>query len=418
MNRARFLLLFFILGFSIAACQSAATPSPTSAPAQATPLPALPTAAGDSTTAAGCTVVSSGTAPEPPADSPYAPASDEDWQRGPAGAPITFIEYADFQCPGCALLVPVLAQLEEEYPEEVRVIFRHFPLLSIHDKAALGTQATEAAGAQGKFWELHDALFTRQAEWANFPPEHFEEWLVAWALQNDLDVDQFTSDLNSDANAALVQEAWDSGQEAGIAGTPFLLINGIPYGGPLDYNSLNTIIQLLLLEDRQFTECPEMAIDPVKEYVATLETEKGDVTILLYPEVAPLAVNSFVFLARQGWFDGIPFHRVIPGFVAQTGDPSGTGFGGPGYAFDNETDPEIKFDRAGLVGMANSGPNSNGSQFFITFAPVPNLDGSYTIFGEVISGMDVVESLTPQNPADGPSEVEPDLIERVTIEER
>jgi cyclophilin family peptidyl-prolyl cis-trans isomerase/protein-disulfide isomerase len=372
----------------------------------------------ESSVAAQCSAVSSGVSPERPADSPYAAASDQDWQRGPADAPITFIEYADFQCPGCALLVPVLAQLEQEYPEAVRVIFRHFPLVSIHDKAELGTRAVEAAGAQGKFWELHDALFARQSEWANFPPEQFEEWLVAWALQNQLDVDQFSEDLNSEANAALAQEAWDSGVEAGISGTPFLLINDVPYGGPLDYDSLHTITKLLLLEERQFTECPEMAIDPAKEYVATLETDKGDVSILLYPELAPIAVNSFVFLARQGWFDGIPFHRVIPGFVAQTGDPSGTGFGGPGYVFDNETDPDVKFDRAGLVGMANSGPNSNGSQFFITFGPQPNLDGGYTIFGEVVSGMEVVESLAPQNPSAGPSEIEPDLIQRVTIEER
>ena len=116
--------------------------------------------------------------------------------------------------------------------------------------------------------------------------------------------------------------------------------------------------------------------------------------IQLYADQAPLAVNSFVFLAKQGWFDGVTFHRVIPGFVAQTGDPSGTGKGGPGYFFKNEVS-DLRYDKPGVVGMANSGPDTNGSQFFITYAPQPSLDGSYTIFGQVIQGMDVVENLTP-----------------------
>ncbi|MDX1438100.1 MAG: peptidylprolyl isomerase [Anaerolineales bacterium] len=161
-----------------------------------------------------------------------------------------------------------------------------------------------------------------------------------------------------------------------------------------------------------------MAIDPNRDYVATIATEKGDITLLLYPEIAPVAVNSFIFLSGQGWYDGVPFHRVLPEFVAQAGDPSGTGLGGPGYAFDNEISPEVRFDRAGILGMANSGPNSNGSQFFITLAPQPGLDGSFTIFGEVISGMDVVESLTPQDARAGPGQPAPDLILGITIEEQ
>ena len=144
-----------------------------------------------------------------------------------------------------------------------------------------------------------------------------------------------------------------------------------------------------------------MTIDPGKQYIATLETEKGEIVLQLYPDKAPLAVNSFVYLARQGWYDGITFHRVLPGFVAQTGDPSATGQGNPGYLFKSEIDPALKFDQAGLVGMANSGPDTNGSQFFITYAPAPNLDGNYTIFGKVLSGMDVLESTDTAQPATG-----------------
>lgn len=309
-------------------------------------------------------------------------------------------------------------QLEHDYPDDLQVVYRHFPLTSIHDKAALSAQASEAAGLQGKFWELYDDLYNLQPVWSPLPPAGFESWVEDWAAENGLDTEQFIEDLNSEALTTQVTDARDFAIEAGLSGTPALLINGLAYGGPLDYTNLNTIIRLLIHEENQFTECPEMVIDPEKEYIATLETSQGDIQLLLYPEVAPVTVNSFVFLANQGWYDGIPFHRVVPGFVAQSGDPSATGLGGPGYTFDSETDPEIRFDRPGILGMANSGPNSNGSQFFITQDAQPDLNGSYTIFGEVVSGIEVVQSLAPQNPQGGADQPDADLILQVTIEER
>jgi cyclophilin family peptidyl-prolyl cis-trans isomerase len=140
-------------------------------------------------------------------------------------------------------------------------------------------------------------------------------------------------------------------------------------------------------------------------------------TLELFADKAPLAVNSFVFLARQGWFDNITFHRVIPGFMAQTGDPTGTGYGGPGYAFDLELS-DLKFDQPGVLGMANSGPNSNGSQFFVTYAAAPHLDGGFTIFGKLISGMDVLEQLTPRNPAESGDLPPGDRLLSVEIQEK
>ncbi|HEX7974682.1 MAG TPA: peptidylprolyl isomerase, partial [Anaerolineales bacterium] len=152
--------------------------------------------------------------------------------------------------------------------------------------------------------------------------------------------------------------------------------------------------------------------------VATLHTEKGDIAMDLYADKAPLAVNSFIFLAKQGWYDGVTFHRVIEGYIAQGGDPSGTGFGTPGYAFDNEISPDLKFDSPGILAMANAGPGSNGSQFFITLAPTPKLDGNYTIFGKVISGMDVVEKLSPRDPSQGLGLPPGDKILSVSIDEK
>jgi cyclophilin family peptidyl-prolyl cis-trans isomerase len=169
---------------------------------------------------------------------------------------------------------------------------------------------------------------------------------------------------------------------------------------------------------KQWSQAPAMQIDLSKSYTATLHMSKGDIVIELYPKSAPLAVNSFVFLARQGYFDGVTFHRVLPGFVAQGGDPTGKGTGGPGYQFANEIDPALKFDGPGIVAMANAGPNTNGSQFFITYAALPSLNGGYTIFGHVTSGMDVVNNLTPRDPSQNPNAPPGDAITSVTITEK
>ena len=158
-----------------------------------------------------------------------------------------------------------------------------------------------------------------------------------------------------------------------------------------------------------------MTLDPEKNYFATVKLAKGgEFTIQLFADKAPLAVNNFVFLAREGFYDGVTFHRVIEGFMAQGGDPTGTGTGGPGYSFADDPDSGLKFDKPGLLAMANSGPNTNGSQFFITFAPTPWLDGKHTIFGEVTKGMDVVNGITRREPG---SSVPGDVIESITITE-
>ncbi|RDI95291.1 peptidylprolyl isomerase [Meiothermus sp. QL-1] len=142
---------------------------------------------------------------------------------------------------------------------------------------------------------------------------------------------------------------------------------------------------------------PEQVIDPQRfDYFAEVETTKGRFLMDLYEVEAPITTNSFVFLALHRYFEGVLFHRVIPGFVAQTGDPSGTGMGGPGYQFGLEVTPRLNYDRKGVVGMARTmDPNSNGSQFFITYAPTPNLNQQYTIFAQVVEGMEVVERIAP-----------------------
>jgi cyclophilin family peptidyl-prolyl cis-trans isomerase len=159
---------------------------------------------------------------------------------------------------------------------------------------------------------------------------------------------------------------------------------------------------------------PPQKIDTTKQYLATVKMAKGgEFVIQLYPDKAPATVNSFVFLACKGYFSGITFHRVLEGFMAQGGDPTGMGTGGPGYQFENE-DSDLTFDKEGVVAMANAGRDTNGSQFFITFGPQEFLNGGYTIFGQVVEGMDVVNSITRRNPDENPTFLG-DAIESITI---
>ena len=144
---------------------------------------------------------------------------------------------------------------------------------------------------------------------------------------------------------------------------------------------------------KQYSAPPPMAIDPNKKYSATFETSKGNIVVDLFPKEAPKTVNNFVFLAREGFYDGTVFHRVIPNFMIQGGDPTGTGRGGPGYKFEDETKGNPHKHKVGSLSMANAGPNTNGSQFFITHVATDWLNGKHTVFGEVRSGQDVVNAV-------------------------
>jgi peptidyl-prolyl cis-trans isomerase B (cyclophilin B) len=156
----------------------------------------------------------------------------------------------------------------------------------------------------------------------------------------------------------------------------------------------------------QWKNPPEMGIDPKKGYLAKMETSKGLIELELYPQYAPKTVNNFVFLSNKGYYNGVKFHRVISDFVVQGGDPTGTGAGGPGYKFEDEVQANPLKHEAKVISMANAGPNTNGSQFFITHSPQPHLDGMHTVFGKVIQGEAVVDAIQ-----------QGDLIEKMEISE-
>jgi peptidyl-prolyl cis-trans isomerase B (cyclophilin B) len=147
------------------------------------------------------------------------------------------------------------------------------------------------------------------------------------------------------------------------------------------------------MSDKQWDRPPAMQIDTDKTYKVTMETVRGPIVLELYPEHAPKTVNNFVFLVQEGFYDGVAFHRVIDNFVIQGGDPTGTGRGGPGYRFEDETRGNPLKHETGVISMANAGPNTNGSQFFITHSPQAHLDGKHTVFGKVVSSMDVVNKV-------------------------
>jgi len=362
-------------------------------------------------------------APQPASSATPLPAAGfvmaaGDWGRGPEDAPVTLVVYVDFQAAQSAVLAPVLSQLVQDHPQDLRVIYRPYPLLATHDKASLAGQAAEAAGGQGAFWEMHDLLFDRWGEWIDLPEDFFVAWLAGAAADLGLDVARFRSDLSSGRYAALMEQAFDQGLRDGIPGTPVVYLNGALFQMGPTHENLEAALRLEVLALHQYDGFPALELDPSLSYRAHLSLSSGEVVLELYADRAPLAVTSFVFLARQGWYDGVPFHRVVPGVLVESGDPSGTGLGGPGYVFDIETRPGLTFSQAGVVGMSSSGPGVCGSQFFITLAALPELDGSRTVFGRVIEGLELLQGLEAREPLTDLLTPPQTTIAQVTIEER
>lgn len=345
----------------------------------------------------------------------FPPVTDADFSFGPADAPVTLVEYCDFQSQGCSGMATVVGELMRNH-HNLRFVFRPLPLIGVLDKSDKAIIAALAADEQGQFWVLYDLLFAKHAEWKDLKPAEFNAWVIREAVKAGIDGDQLEAAIKAPETTTRMMSMYDAAKQLNIAAVPLILVNG-EESYLLDYQNMSDTIGLIALGQKQFTQCPPFNVDPNKQYIATIHTEKGDIVIQLFPDKAPLAVNSFLFLARQNWFNGVTFHRVIAGFAAQAGDPSGTGRGNPGYFFNNEVS-DLIFNKPGLVGMANSGPDTNGSQFFITFGPAEHLNGGYTIFGQVISGMDVAEKLTLRDPAKGGLLPPGDKILSVDIEEK
>ena len=437
---SKFVLLFLVAALALSACKVATITPPTVEPTATvqetetatevvaeptedlTPQPTADTRLTDDDGNMVCTIVEplfSELTPEQEAQlAVFPPVSEEDWTKGPEDAIITIIEYTEFQCPYCAMAYQELEKLMDMYPEDVRLVYRPYPLISIHPNSQVAAQAAEAAGLQGKFWEMYSNLFDKQSEWIDLTAEEFLTWLAAEATTLGLDEAQFSQDTVSDAVREKIQSSMDYGASIGMNSVPTVLINGRPISNWYA-SGIKPIIEVVKVEDSLMKECPPWVIDVEKTYTATIKTEKGDLVVELFPKEAPLAVNSFVYLAREGFYDGVTFHRVYHDFMAQTGDPTGTGWSGAGYQYREEIVPELTFDEPYMVGVARGqAAGTSGSQFFITYVPYPTLNGLYTIFGKLVDGVDVLEQITERDADQNPDAPAGDEIISITINEK
>lgn len=301
---------------------------------------------------------------------------------------------------------------------QLRIVYRHMAFLG--DESQWAAEASECAAEQGKFWEYHDKIYTSQK--GENQGALGKDNLKKFAVDLKLDTAKFNQCLDSGKYTDKIKQSNAAAQQFGVTGTPTVFVSGVyipgQYFGMLE--SLIPWLGWLNSKPLQFS-APEKVIDLAKKYTATFKTAKGDIVVELYADRTPTTVNSFVFLSRKKYYDGVTFHRVLTGeggLVAQAGDPSGTGLGDPGFACGDEPDSTLTFAEAGVLAMANSGPNTNGSQFFITLGPRPDLNGKHTIFGRVISGMDVVKKLTPRDPSTTPDAPPGDAIQTIVIGEK
>ena len=408
--------ILLIAAILLSACAAAEkAPEPTAAP---TAAPTQAAASGEDQTAAGGAITSEENPCVPfnllsqTMTTPYPglpEVTDEDYIVGPKDAPVTFMVYSEPQCPYCSQFDPLIESFTALYPNDVRFVFRLRPFPeSFHDKSILVSQAMVAAGLQGKFDAFRIWIFERQSKnpnnpavasladtefWAALPPADLDKWLKDRVSELGIDPDQLAKDMVSDAVVKKVQDAKAKADEIGVTGTPTLFVNGYAWPENQRGNEIFSIYTRLLLNGKkEFNTCPAMAIDTSKSYSATISTTKGDIVVDLFADKAPYAVNSFVFLAREGWYVNLPI--ISTDQFMLSGDPTDTGYGGPGYAFKDEIDSTLSLSEPGMLATFayNVGSGTNGSTFFINKIALPEQSGR-TIFGRVTSGLDVLTSL-------------------------
>ncbi len=348
---------------------------------------------------------------------------------GPEDAPVTVMEFSEIFCGHCrAFNTDNLESLLQDYVATGKVRYVGHMMAFNRAESQEYLAAAMCAAEQGGYFAYEHAVF------AGIGAGAFD--LTASAKEAGLNTVQFAACKESGRYVDAALEASMVAYERGVTATPTFFVNGqqvmgndpvairrlieeaLNGGTPTQFTEQGAIPMPKNPADRNnmYTAPPAMVIDPAKKYIATIETEKGDIVAELYADKVPNTVNNFVFLAREGFYDNTAFHRVIEDFMAQAGDPTGTGRGGPGYRFADEFDATLRHDGPGVLSMANAGANTNGSQFFITFAATPWLDGRHAIFGKVTEGLDVLLSISIRDPQTATTPG--DLIKTIRIEEK
>jgi cyclophilin family peptidyl-prolyl cis-trans isomerase/predicted DsbA family dithiol-disulfide isomerase len=339
--------------------------------------------------------------PAPPAtcEAIFTNVVADDHVKGNPNAKVTLIEYADLQCPACAALHPALNSTMAAVSDTVRLIYRHFPLVSNHDKAEIAARGAEAAGKQDKFFEFVDVLYTKQGEWEKTPIADITTTLKTFATGLSLDIAKFEADLASPEVAARVRRDMESGTKLKISGTPSLFVDGQPL--PNDaINDPNLVQQI-----RQYAaERPERAAGDTKSYdlpgtivnagdsyVMTIKTSKGDITVELDPKAAPVNVNAVVYLAQQGYYDNTPVIRNF-GEVGAILTGSANANGNAGFLCTGETGGNA-FDTPGTVAINIQPPNNNTMELVLVYSATQRFNGTFTPIGKITGGLDIVQKL-------------------------
>ncbi len=361
----------------------------------ATPTPAvrpLPTRAPGVASTAACRVLVEAT----PTPHRAGYLLEDDHRYGPLDAAVTLVVYGDYQCEPCARLDAALWDLLAAYPDGVLLVYRHFPLVPVHDKALMAVQAVEAAARQDRFWEYHRRLYAEQSRWKDLPPEAFPAYLVGLAEELGLERARFMQDLSSEAIQALALRAWNAGRALGLQAVPVVFVNGEWFPGPVTPERLAPVVRLSMLARRAFSTCPDWRIDPNRTYLWEWVLPQGPVTVELIPSWAPQGVNAVVFLAQEGWYRGMGVYAVEPGRAVYLGDPSNTGYGHPGFLVPWEPPPQAL--QAGHVALQPETPGWNSPRLAVLLGPRPDWESRVTVVGRVLKGLSLLQALAPPEP--------------------
>jgi cyclophilin family peptidyl-prolyl cis-trans isomerase/protein-disulfide isomerase len=449
LRASKMLLPLVIIVLLVSGCGGTAAPEEAQSPAAvvATAVPATPKPSATPAPTSAPTAVPKD-APQSGQESflglagaPYNDGATEAlYPGGPAGtrwlpalgvedAPVTVMEFSEIFCGHCrSFNTESLEGILTDYVATGKVRYVGYMMAFNRTESQQYLAAAMCAAEQGKYFAYEHAVF------AAIGNNAFD--LDAAAREVDLNVEQFGVCKTENRYADAVVDASNAAYERGVTATPTFFVNGqkvqgnnpgeiqrlieeaLNGGQPAETTQQGAIPMPKNPADRNgmYTTPPAMVIDPTKTYIATIETAKGNIVAELYAAQVPNTVNNFVFLAREGFYDNTTFHRVIADFMAQAGDPTGTGRGGPGYRFADEFDATLKHDGPGVLSMANAGLNTNGSQFFITFVETPWLDGRHAVFGKVIEGLDVLLSISIRDPQTATTPG--DLIKTIRIEEK
>ena len=355
-------------------------------------------------------------------------ASDDHFTGNADASATTIIEYGDFQCPSCAAFHAAITPTLAAVSDTLKLVFRHFPLITIHDKSLITAHAVEAATLQNKFWEMHDLLYEKQKEWEGKSVAEITGTLKTYAQQLGMDADKLEKDMSSQAVIARVQRDIDSGTTAKLAGTPSLFLDGrtVPPDAFVQQGVVDGIKnyakaraeQLATLGNKSVAFAkPELVTSKDAKYVMTVKTTKGDIVAELDPALAPVNVNSVVFLAQQKYFEGAPvvLQDAQLGAVLM-GNPTATG--NPGYVCDQEKSPAGAMTKPGVVALYTTDGQTASAQFVLTYSPTTDLDGRFTVIGNITSGLDVLKTLTMTVATSGTVTTKGDSITGVTVAEK